>query len=446
MKIHDALYRIAGMLLLPFLVLFWLNCGGGTRINTDVNIPALNSSEAYDTPYVEGWEKLKNGKAKEAFESFQQSSAEDDKLHVGFGYTFLIQNKFRLARQNFDRALELNPENVQAQMGIGTIYETLEEMDNAFKLYSRLRLKYPENPWVKARYEFIKSTETEKYLKKSRQYQSDGSDEKYIDALEKAAHYSPEMIDIKMQIAEFYYRQEQYKMAVSYYEKVLEGNPAQEEVLFKLADAFEKMKAYDSAVVILKKLLEVKPGNIDIINRINDLKIKFYDWDLPVKFKNIFFKSAITREDLAALIGHYFDRYLIIEGARPVIITDIEGSYARDDIIKVCTLGIMDLRPDHSFGTGDLPGTIVSRAKFAETVYSLIQYLDRNGHSIDMAPHETAAEPADISQLHKHYKIINYMVNAGIMQLDVDNKFNPTANISPSQSLVALKKLLGSME
>jgi tetratricopeptide (TPR) repeat protein len=445
MKIPNVLDNRVNIVIL-LLIFLGVNCGGGPRVNTDVGIPALDASEAYDSPYVAGWEKLQAGKAKEALESFQQSRMADDKLHVGFGYTFLVQNKFRLARQNFDRALELNPNNVQAQMGIASIYETMKEMDRAFKLYARLRVKFPENPWIKARYEYIKSTETEKYLKQARGYRNDENAEKYIDALEKAAHYSPEIVDIKLQIADSYYRQEQYKMAAGYYEKVLEVMPDHEDVLYKLANVFEKMKAYDSAVVVYKKLLELKPGDIDITNRINDLKVKFYDWDLPVKFKNIFFKNAVTREDLAALIGYYFDDYLKIEGEAPVILTDIGSSYAREYIIKVCTLGIMEARPDHSFGIGDFPDTIVNHAKFAEVIHSLIRYLERTGRDVDMTPRDRLVEPTDISPLHKHYKIIKYLVNSGIIQLDAGDKFNPTANVSPSAALVSLRKLLRSLE
>ena len=424
------------------LMLIIPGCGGGTKVTTDIHIPDLDRTQYNDSYYEEGWKNLKEGNPDQAIRNFRQSSSVKEKLHIGFGYAYLAKYKLDLARNNFDEALSINPENLQAHFGIATIYEMLNEKEKAFRLYSRLRTKYPGHPWIKVRYDYIKSTETGNYLKKAEQYKNQDNADAYIYALEKASQYSPELVEIKVEIADYFKSRQQYEQAAQYYETALEKLPNNEEILMKMAEVYELMEKFDSAVVIYKKMLEMKPGDLRISNKINELKSKFYEVNLPTKFKNIFFKEAVNREELAALIGYYFDRYL--EPRPPVIITDIGGSFAKEYIIKVCTLKIMDLRPDHSFDR--FPE--INRAAFAVVINALIKYLEKSetgAYAIQFTPVEELIEPIDISPLHKNYEIIKFLLNARIMKLDDNRKFNPTATISPTEVVGSLKKILNSI-
>jgi len=425
------------------LVLVLAGCSRVTQVRTEINIPELNSSEYHDSYYIDGWKSLKAGDPKQAIEYFEKSNLEDDKLYVGFGYAFLAQNKLNLAKRNFKLALELNPDSLNAELGIASMYELMKDKENAFKRYSRLLVKYTDNIWIKVRYEYIKSTQTEYFLRKAEAFKIKNVDKKYIQSLENASKYSPEIIDLKVKIADFYYKKEEYKKSSFYYEEILEKFPNKEDILFKLAEDYERMKKIDSAIIVYKKLAELKPGDINITNKINDLKVKFYEIKLPLKFKNIFFKDDISREDLAALIGYYFDKYLIVEKI-PLIITDITGSYAKDYIIKLCTLNIMKLRPDHSFGR--FKNIKITRGDFAVVIHSLIIYLENSGLDIKFTPDENIVEPSDISPLHKNYKIIKFLINSQIMRLDAENKFNSTLNISPAEAFTSIKKILNSIE
>jgi tetratricopeptide (TPR) repeat protein len=323
------------------------------------------------------------------------------------------------------------------------MYEQTGDIENAFLIYSKLRVSHPDNAWIKVRYEYIKSTQTEFYLKEAEKFKNQYNMEAYIRSLKNASRYSPEITDIQVEIGDHYNFQEQFPEAAVLYEKVLEKLPNNDELLLKLAAVYEKMQKFDSAVMIYQKMLETKPGDLSILNKINELKIKFYDVNLPVKFKNIFFKEDINREELAALIGHYFEKYL--EPRPPVIVTDISGSFAKEQIIRVCTLNIMQLRPDHSFSRFDK----INRASFAVIFYALIQYLEQSGtgvYDIRFTPVEQSVEPADISPLHKHYTLIKFLVNAQIVELDEENNFKPTELMTPPKVLKAIKKILNSIK
>lgn len=436
--------EITGIAILTgILLLVMAGCGGKEPVNTSIHIPELDKDKYNDSFYKEGWKHLKAGNPDLAIKNFQESNSVDEKLFVGFGYAYLAKNKIGLARKNFQRALEINPDNLHAQFGMATMYEQTGDKENAFLIYSKLRTLHPEHAWVKIRYEYIKSTQTEFYLKQAEKFKNEYNMEAYINSLKTASEYSPEIVDIQVEIADHFNFQEQYDKAVVQYEKVLEKLPNNEELLLKLAAVYEKMKKFDSAVMIYQKILESKPGDLDITNKINELKIKFYEVNLPVKFKNIFFKEDLNREELAALIGYYFEKYL--EPRPPVIITDISGSFAKEHIIRVCTLKIMQLRPDHSFNRF----AKINRASFAVVIHALVKYLEQSetgAYDIRFTPLDDVVEPADISPLHKHYKLIKFLVNSQIIELDDNNNFRPTALVTPPKVLKSIKKILNSIK
>jgi tetratricopeptide (TPR) repeat protein len=426
------------------LAAFLVRCGGGTRVNLDVYIPDLDRSQDSDSYYSEGWKNLKDGKTQQAVKNFDRSNLGEEQLLVGYGYVYLAENKLGAARANFEKCLGINPENVPAQYGLANIYELLKENERAFQVYSKLRAAYPGDSRVKSKYEFIKTTETQGYMKQADKFKNEKNMPAYIGALETASFYSPEIVKIKVEIADFYTSQFQYEKASHFYEEVLEKLPNDENISMKLADVYEKISRYDSAILIYKKIQELKPADKTISRKIDELKARFNESKLPDKFKNIFFKETINREEVAALIGHYFDNYL--EPRQPLIITDIGNSFAKDYIIKVCSLEIMQLRPDHSFDRF----TVVNRASFAVIADSLLKYLEKsartkNTYSVHFTPAEKTIEPADISRLHKDYEVIMFLLNSGIIKLDANNNFNPTLDITPSEVLIAVQKILNSV-
>jgi hypothetical protein len=226
-----------------------------------------------------------------------------------------------------------------------------------------------------------------------------------------------------------------------YYEAVLEKEPHNEAVLLKLAAIYEKKEKFDLAIVTLDRLLALKPGDPFLEGEKKRIRDRFQEMALPEKFKRIFFKSEINREELAALIGFYFDRYIEMDGP-PEIITDIDGSFAREQIMKTATAGIMRSLPDHTFARFVTP----DRARFAVTLQALIDYLRQKGHTLRFTPLAAAAVAADLSPLHKDHAVIAALLNSQVMALDPQGNFNPTQPVSPGDVITALKKILNAIE
>ncbi len=427
-------------ILLAGLILSTIACGGGIKpVQVDFHLPSLESDTFIDSYFRQGWEQLQKGDSEAAYKSFQISEVRLDKKQAAFGYVFLARKKFSAAADQFSQALETNPDNLEAAMGIAMIHEFEGKTVEAFQAYGALLLKAPDDAWVKLKYESIRTGATQGFLLEAEKAKS--SDKaKYIHALEQAALFSPEETAITLQIADYYYGENDWPRCLPYYESVLEKDPHNEAVLLKLASIYEKKEKFDLAIVTLDRLLALKPGDPFLESEKQRIRDRIQEMNLPEKFKRIFFKAEINREELAALIGFYFDRYIQMDRA-PEIITDIDGSFAKEQIIKTCTAGIMHVRPDHTFDRFTTP----DRATFAVTLNALFELLKQKGHNLRFTPLATAPVAADLSPLHKNYEVIHFLVHSQILTLDAESNFNPTQPVSPADVIYALKKLLSSL-
>jgi cytochrome c-type biogenesis protein CcmH/NrfG len=422
------------------LILLTIACGGVKPVIIDFHLPALQSGDSSDAYFSQGWEQLQKGDSDSAYKSFQLSEVPLDKKQAAFGYVFLARKKFSAAAAQFTQALATNPDNLEASMGMAMIQEYEGKTAEAYQTYGNLLVKAPEDAWIKLKYESIRSSATQGFLLEAEKAKN--SDKaKYIRALEQAAWFSPDMTAITMQIADHYYGENEWLRSLPYYEAVLEKDAHNETVLLKLASLYEKKEKFDMALVSLDRLLANKPGDPFLESEKERIRDRIQEMNLPEKFKKIFFKTEINREELAALIGYYFEPFIKMDRA-PEIITDIDGSFAREYIIKTCTSGIMGARPDHTFDRFSTP----DRAMFAEILNSLIRYLEKNDLRLRFTPLATAASGADLSPLHKNYDVIAFLVNSQILPLDAENNFNPTQAVSPADVIYALKKILNSIK
>ncbi len=427
------------ILLVVLISLLIIKCGNQKPINVDIYYPEARTLTMGDENFVKAWEMLRAGKPDKAIDYLENSTVNDEELYTAFGYAYLLKNKLKYAKKNFNRVLEINKDNLKANIGIALIHEKINDLKSAFLIYSDLLSKNPDVTWIKVRYDFIKNKLTQIFLAKAEEYKT-SDEEKYIKYLKQVIFYSPELIDVVKNIGDYYFNNQDYEQARIYYEKYIHTSSNNIEVLVNLAKSYEYLDKFDSAIVIYNKILELKPGDQEIKDKMINAKLRFQELNFPPKFKRLFFKKNLNREDIAALIGYYFDKYLELD-RRPVIITDVSGSYAMKSIIKLVTLNIIKLRPDHTFDRY----TEMSRVDFAIILDRLINYLQQKGVEFNFNPSKVYLEPSDISTINRYFEKIRFIINSQIMKLDGEGRFNPLNKISPSDALSSIKKILNSM-
>ena len=423
------------LLILGFLV----SCATFKKSNVIKYSPEVPISDEIDIEYNQGLNYLRQGLPDKALESFRRSTTTTENLFTAYGYSYLQKKNYNLSKKNFQRAIEINLKNADAHIGLMLIFEELVERDEIFSRYSELVKQFEENDWINNRLQELQEENRKYYLDLARKNKNNS--EEYLIYLKKAEIFSVESDQVNLKIGQYYFDLNDYNNALKYYEKTGLKSKEGKAAMFRVAEAFKTIEKYDEALWVYKKLQKENPDDFKLSEKVDEIKDLLYESNLPRKFKNIFFKDHLTREDLAALIGYYFEKFIEIKGM-PIIISDISDSYAQEYIIKLCSNRIMILNPDHSF----ILYRKVSRGQFSKVIKSLLDYLEKNGKTINIISKEELERPIDISPQHYTYHTIIQILNMEIMELDQDSNFNPTFIITPSEAMISLKKILNGIE
>src|SRR4029434_1229638 len=148
-------------------------------------------------------------------------------------------------------------------------------------------------------------------------------------------------------------------------------------------------------------------------------------------FHQIRSAETITREQLAVLIVRYFAQISELL-TRPQIITDIQESSARSEILTVVGLRLIEPFPNHSFG----PAIPVACADLATALARLSRLLGLSG---DQAPPPTAPDVAPTNAGYRHLQLV---LGYGLMNVQDSGSFNVSGYVSGKEAVYSADQLL----
>src|SRR2546430_5726741 len=194
------------------------------------------------------------------------------------------------------------------------------------------------------------------------------------------------------------------------YRQALNIAPKDPALHSRLADLLAKAGKQDEAAAERKIIEELSPRHTAILR--SDAGSKNDDledlgrWGNDIeRFHEIRDAQTVTREQIAELIVKYFPQ-VVEHRQNQQIVTDIDASWARDEIQTVVDAELMNILPNHTFE----PSAGITRGELASAMARLIRLLGlpANGNPpisiTDMAP--TNAQYADV-QLVLGYRLIS---------------------------------------
>lgn len=159
-----------------------------------------------------------------AIEKFKQAAQYEDnyaiRLRLGADYARL--GKLSLAVHDLKKALEYDPQNVQARYLLALIYSTQKDYDSAAKEYENILTSFAEA--------------------------------------------EPENVEIYGYLAQLYYSQKQYDKAIQQFEAVLSIDPQNTDVMFLLGALYLEIGDEDQAIALFKRTLKLKPDHDACLN------------------------------------------------------------------------------------------------------------------------------------------------------------------------------------
>jgi len=189
-------------------------------------------------------------------------------MNVSKGTRFLEIKDYENAIKFYKQAIEKNPKNKSARIGLANAHFRMAEEDKTggarellLKALSNLEIANNINP-EKRDYEIIQKMRDTCYTlgllyKEAKDY------EQAIEYLEKSIKIDSGFSKGYSELGNVFSKQERYTKAIEYNNKAIEVNPEYSEAYVNLGDIYKKRNEYDKAEEVLRKVLSINPLHRD---------------------------------------------------------------------------------------------------------------------------------------------------------------------------------------
>jgi tetratricopeptide (TPR) repeat protein len=391
----------------------------------------------------EVWADLKVGRADRARRELVKLGQDNPVYAVGMGFVNLYLSDMASAESNFMDALGRFPDMTPARIGLAHLYEQKGEKDLEIAQYREILKSSPENRWAKPRFEALRNELTKALFNEAASAKAAGKKNDARAALLKVLSYDPESTEANYLLGMADLEENNVPRAILHFSAFLEKETASHEqkrtALRALAELYYRNREFGRSLDYYKKLAELDPQDKDVAGKVGELKNKLGVFELPSQYGLIPSQEAITREDLAALIGVKFKDFLNVPERQTQILVDISTSWAQNFIIKVASLAVMSSYDNHTFQ----PRRIINRAELAESLAALIEFLKGRGVRfvplLDTRKIVLADVPPDSFYFQPIVKVVSYQV----MDQTPQRMFEPERTVPGREAIRSLDIVLG---
>src|SRR5438034_1524039 len=149
------------------------------------------------------------------------------------------------------------------------------------------------------------------------------------------------------------------------------------------------------------------------------------------RFHEIRDAQTVTREQIAELIVKYFPQ-VVEHRQNQQIVTDIDASWARDEIQTVVDAELMNILPNHTFE----PSAVITRGEFAGAMAGLIGLLGLPAKT------DPPISITDMAPTNAQYAAVQLVLGYGLMSVQDSGAFDVSAELSGREVVRATAHLL----
>jgi tetratricopeptide (TPR) repeat protein len=387
----------------------------------------------------DAWRYLREGRISRAEKILIDLPAKNPFRIAGFGYAAYILNDLSTAQAYFVQAIETFPDLPVAYMGLAQVYQAAGESDLAYRNYLEALKRDPDNPKARAEVDAVRAQKTQELMAEAQSATALGDVAKGKEAYLKALAFSPKLPEAHLGVARLYLKEKDFENALFHLRTASQNDPNNPAILAELADGLFQAGRLSLSLDEYTRVLELDPNNRAAQARVEAIRLKLGVLDLPSQFNAIPTLTAVTREDLAALIAVKFREPLEPSPSRTPVIVDISTSWALREIVKVASYDIMMVNSNRTFE----PRRMVTRADMAETLVRLVSVLRKRGFRIvEQVPVERI-RIADVPPDNFSFPAISEAIALQLLDLAPDRTFKPESPVSGSEAIGALDLIAG---
>jgi Tfp pilus assembly protein PilF len=386
----------------------------------------------------EAWKNLRLGNASKAQKTIIRLGVDSPIYYVGLGYVYFLLDDLLTAEEGFKAAIKHSPNLTLAHLGLAQLYQKTGQEDEAFSELREVLKREPSHPWAKQEFTTLKTKKTGDFLDQAKAFRAEGNIEKSKEAYLKALYYSPESTEAHLALSEIYKKANDLKSVLVHLRAANANEPSNKKILAEYAEALFKAEQYLKGLEIYENLQELEPQNKEIQERIESIKNKLGIFELASQYNIIPASVAVSREEVAALLAVKFKGILEDPVAKNPIVTDISTSWASKYILKVTSLGILDVYANHTFE----PKKTVTRAEMAEILLRLIDFLKKKGYKLIQQFSPERIQISDVAPDNYYYPLIAQIIAYQIMDLSPQKTFSPEQSLSGPEAIKILDIVL----
>ena len=398
-------------------------------------VPAELEGTRAASAHRDAWAFLQAGRVEAAAQRFAAILRDSPSFHpsaAGLGFVELARGDTGGAIAGFDRALAGASAYVPARLGRA---EALLLEDRVTEAVADFRAALAADPGlvdVRQRIAGLEAAALTLQVAAAREAAAAGRDVEAAAAYERLIAASPESAFLYFELAEVERRVGDAAAALARLGRAVALDPDALDAWLLMSDLYLAAGDLDRADQALLRADAVAPGP-EVERRLADVAARRREAALPREYADIPTAPAITRGQLAALLGFRFEALLAAQtGDGAAIITDARAHWAYRWMIDVAQAGIMHADVNYRFQ----PERAVSRAEFARILVRMLR-----AAGVDPAP--TGAPPSfsDLDAGHLDYPSASEAVAAGLLSPLPRNTFRPGVSVAGGEAVEALSRL-----
>ncbi len=397
--------------------------------------PSLAGNPAV-AAHERAWLSLQSGDldaAELGFSAALRTSPEFHPSDAGLGFVELSRGESERAVAWFDGALALAPAYVPALLGRGEALLAVDRVGEAIASFEAAMASDPTLTSLRRRVEELRFTDLMAQVTRARAARDDGRGDDARVAYERLIDASPDSGFLYLELAGVERREGHGAEALRRLEQALEREPGAVAAWRMMADLYLADGDVDRGEQALLRAESIEPSG-ETSRLLAEIEARRREVSRPPEYREIETSEAVTRGQLAALIGIRFQTLLSEAPAgRATIVTDARDYWGYGWVIAAAQAGVMEADTNYRFQ----PEREVTRAELAEV---LVRVRRLAGGPAETPP-ATLPSFSDLAPGHLRYAAASEAVALGVLTPLERNTFQPGRRVQGTEAVGAVDRL-----
>jgi tetratricopeptide (TPR) repeat protein len=402
--------------------------------------PALTVQSALADRHRLAWNHLQAGDLRAAEREFRWVTGQLSTFfpaETGLGYVSLAKRDYREALEHFELGLAVAPNYPAGLVGRGEALLAMGRDADAIVNFEAAVAADPSLTDLRPRIESLRFRALEQQVSTARKAREAGRFEEAAAAYQRALAASPDSGFLYRELALTEQRLDRPNDALAHARKALELDPNDVRAHVISGEVLESQLQYEAAIGEYEAAAAIEPSE-DLTRRIEAVRERAALAALPAEYHTIQANPAISRAQLAALIGVRLDDLVRLAARRPApVLTDTRGNWASPWITAVVRAGVMDPFPNHTFQ----PAATIRRGDLAVAISRLLALTGpRHQESLERW-REGRPRFDDLPPTHLTYPAAALAVEARVLEPLEGQTFQPGRPVSGMEAIEAIDRV-----